>query len=354
MPTDRSCRSQVGDGRWVKVGRNMTNQQKSGAASHELELLDRYWRAANYLSVGQIYLLDNPLLREPLKPEHVKSRLLGHWGTTPGLNFIYAHLNRVIRALDLNVIYVCGPGHGGPGMVANTYLEGSYSEIYPEIARNADGLRKLFRQFSFPGGIPSHAAPETPGSIHEGGELGYALVHAYGAAFDNPNLIVACVVGVAKAYTTRVGEGPMPSEDIVVGDLLHGMGREYGATTGRERRCGWFDAVTVRQAVMVNGITDLAVTNFDGLDTLPEVKVCVAYRVGSKRFDLQPTDFDVLARCKPVYETFPGWQKPTDKIRKWKDLPLNARRYGQALAKLTGTRLRFASVGPARSQTITL
>ena len=169
-----------------------------------------------------------------------------------------------------------------------------------------------------------------------------------------PPTMIDRVVGVAKAYTTRVGEGPMPSEDTVVGDLLHGMGREYGATTGRERRCGWFDAVTVRQAVMVNGITDLAVTNFDGLDTLPEVKVCVAYRVGSKRFDLQPTDLDVLARCKPVYETFPGWQKPTDKIRKWKDLPLNARRYGQALAKLTGTRLRFASVGPARSQTITL
>ena len=169
-----------------------------------------------------------------------------------------------------------------------------------------------------------------------------------------PPTMIDRVVGVAKAYTTRVGEGPMPSEDNVVGDLLHGMGREYGATTGRERRCGWFDAVTVRQAVMVNGITDLAVTNFDGLDTLPEVKVCVAYQVGNKRFDLQPTDLDVLARCKPVYETFPGWQKSTDKIRKWKDLPLNARRYGQALAKLTGTRLRFASVGPARSQTITL
>ncbi len=149
------------------------------ARAGDLDLLDRYWRAANYLSVGQIYLLDNPLLREPLQPEHIKPRLLGHWGTTPGLNFIYAHLNRAIRASDLNVIYICGPGHGGPGMVANTYLEGSYSEIYPEITRDADGVRKLFRQFSFPGGIPSHAAPETPGSIHEGGELGYALVHAY-------------------------------------------------------------------------------------------------------------------------------------------------------------------------------
>jgi xylulose-5-phosphate/fructose-6-phosphate phosphoketolase len=171
------------------------------ATSDDLERLDRYWRAANYLSVGQIYLLDNPLLKQPLRPEHIKPRLLGHWGTTPGLNFIYAHLNRVIRAADLDVIYICGPGHGGPGMVANTYLEGTYSEIYPEVTRDADGLRKLFRQFSFPGGIPSHAAPETPGSIHEGGELGYALVHAYGAAFDNPDLIAACVVGDGEAET---------------------------------------------------------------------------------------------------------------------------------------------------------
>ncbi|WP_315718810.1 MULTISPECIES: phosphoketolase family protein [unclassified Bradyrhizobium] len=193
----------------------------------DLDLLDRYWRAANYLSVGQIYLLDNPLLREPLKPEHIKPRLLGHWGTTPGLNFIYAHLNRAIAAQDLNVIYVCGPGHGGPGVVANTYLEGSYSEIYPDITRDADGLRKLFRQFSFPGGIPSHAAPETPGSIHEGGELGYALVHAYGAAFDNPDLIVACVIGDGEAET-----GPLaaswhsnkflnPAHDGAVLPILH-------------------------------------------------------------------------------------------------------------------------------------
>jgi xylulose-5-phosphate/fructose-6-phosphate phosphoketolase len=167
----------------------------------ELELLDRYWRAANYLSVGQIYLLDNPLLREPLQLEHIKPRLLGHWGTTPGLNFIYAHVNRLIRARDLNVIYVAGPGHGGPGLVANTYLEGTYSEVYPHIGRDAEGLRRLFRQFSFPGGIPSHVAPETPGSIHEGGELGYALVHAYGAAFDNPDLLVCCVIGDGEAET---------------------------------------------------------------------------------------------------------------------------------------------------------
>jgi xylulose-5-phosphate/fructose-6-phosphate phosphoketolase len=145
-----------------------------------LRLLNAYWRAANYLSVGQIYLMDNPLLREPLRMEHVKPRLLGHWGTTPGLNLVYAHLNRVIRQRDLSMLYVCGPGHGGPGMVANTYLEGSYSELYPDVSEDAEGMRRLFRQFSFPGGIPSHAAPETPGSIHEGGELGYALTHAFG------------------------------------------------------------------------------------------------------------------------------------------------------------------------------
>ncbi|MGO7177097.1 phosphoketolase family protein [Rhizobium ruizarguesonis] len=193
----------------------------------ELTLIDRYWRAANYLSVGQIYLLANPRLREPLQPEHIKPRLLGHWGTTPGLNFIYAHLNRLIRARDLDIIYMCGPGHGGPGMVANTYLEGVYSEIYPDISEDAEGMRKLFRQFSFPGGIPSHAAPETPGSIHEGGELGYALVHAYGAAFDNPDLIVACVIGDGEAET-----GPLaaswhsnkflnPARDGAVLPILH-------------------------------------------------------------------------------------------------------------------------------------
>lgn len=174
--------------------------------AHELTLLDRYWRAANYLSVGQIYLMDNPLLREPLKPEHIKPRLLGHWGTTPGLNFIYAHLNRIIRQRDLNLIYVCGPGHGGPGMVANTWLEGSYSEIYPHIRQDADGMQKLFKQFSFPGGIPSHAAPETPGSINEGGELGYSLSHAFGAVFDNPDLIAPCIIGDGEAET-----GPLAS-----------------------------------------------------------------------------------------------------------------------------------------------
>src|SRR5687768_234631 len=167
----------------------------------ELGLLDAYWRAANYLSVGQIYLLDNPLLREPLEPAHIKPRLLGHFGTVPGLNLVYAHLNRAIRARDLDAIFVTGPGHGGPANVANAYLEGTYSELYPNAARDEDGLRELFRQFSFPGGIPSHAAPETPGSIHEGGELGYALAHAFGAAFDNPDLLVACVVGDGEAET---------------------------------------------------------------------------------------------------------------------------------------------------------
>lgn len=167
----------------------------------EVQRMDAYWRAANYLSVGQIYLHDNPLLKKPLTLEHIKSRLLGHWGTTPGLNFLYVHLNRMINKHDLNMIYIAGPGHGGPGLVANTYLEGTYSEVYPNISQDAEGMKKLFKQFSFPGGIPSHVAPETPGSIHEGGELGYALSHAFGAAFDNPDLIVACVVGDGEAET---------------------------------------------------------------------------------------------------------------------------------------------------------
>ncbi|PTA91868.1 MULTISPECIES: phosphoketolase [Kosakonia] len=178
----------------------------SSLSDHDIQLIDRYWRAANYLSVGQIYLMDNPLLRESLKPEHIKPRLLGHWGTTPGLNFIYAHLNRVICQRNLDMIYICGPGHGGPGMVANTWLEGFYSEIYPQVSQDAQGMKKLFRQFSFPGGIPSHAAPETPGSINEGGELGYSLAHAFGAVFDNPSLIAACVIGDGEAET-----GPLAS-----------------------------------------------------------------------------------------------------------------------------------------------
>jgi xylulose-5-phosphate/fructose-6-phosphate phosphoketolase len=178
-----------------------TAERPTGLGRDELARLDAYWRAANYLSVGQIYLLDNPLLREPLRPEHIKPRLLGHFGTVPGLNIVYAHLNRLIRERDLDAIFIAGPGHGGPSLVANAYLEGTYSEVYPAISRDHDGMRHLFRQFSFPGGIPSHVAPETPGSIHEGGELGYALSHAYGAAFDNPDLLVACVIGDGEAET---------------------------------------------------------------------------------------------------------------------------------------------------------
>src|SRR6476620_8775102 len=192
-----------------------------------LDKIDAYWRAANYLSVGQIYLRDNPLLRRPLKLEHVKNMLLGHWGTTPGQNFIYAHLNRVILKYDLDMIYISGPGHGGPALVANTYLEGSYGEIYPQITSDELGLQKLFKQFSFPGGIPSHVSPECPGSIHEGGELGYSLSHAFGAVFDNPDLVVACVIGDGEAET-----GPLatawhsnkfldPSTDGAVLPILH-------------------------------------------------------------------------------------------------------------------------------------
>ena len=174
-------------------------KKKPVLAKEELEKIIDYWNASNYLSVGQIYLLSNPLLKEPLKLEHIKPRLLGHWGTTPGLNFIYVHMNRLIKKYDLDMIYITGPGHGGPGLVAHTYLEGTYSEVYPDISEDEEGMRKLFKQFSFPGGIPSHVAPETPGSIHEGGELGYALLHAYGAVFDNPDLIACCVVGDGEA-----------------------------------------------------------------------------------------------------------------------------------------------------------
>ena len=204
-----------------------TAKENTPLSTKELDQIDAYWRAANYLSIGQIYLLDNPLLQQPLKLEHIKPRLLGHWGTTPGLNLIYVHLNRLIKARDLNIMYITGPGHGAPGIVANTYLEGTYTELYPNITQDREGMKKLFRQFSFPGGIPSHTAPETPGSIHEGGELGYSLSHAYGAAFDNPDLIVTCVVGDGEAET-----GPMatawhgnkflnPATDGAVLPILH-------------------------------------------------------------------------------------------------------------------------------------
>ena len=202
-----------------------------------LRKIDAYWRAANYLSVGQIYLYDNPLLKIPLTRRHIKPRLLGHWGTTPGLNFIYAHLNRLIRVNDLNTIYITGPGHGGPGLVANAYLEGTYSEVYPDVSRDEAGMKRLFKQFSFPGGIPSHVAPETPGSIHEGGELGYALVHAFGAVFDNPELLAACVIGDGEAET-----GPLaaswhsnkflnPARDGAVLPILHLNGYKIAGPT---------------------------------------------------------------------------------------------------------------------------
>ena len=211
----------------MKATKTSPNQPSKTLSQDQVRLMNAYWRAANYLSVGQIYLLDNPLLKEQLKSAHIKRRLLGHWGTTPGLNFIYVHLNRLITEQDLNMIYIAGPGHGGPGIVANVYLEGTYSEVYPNVSQNTEGIKRLFKQFSFPGGIPSHVAPETPGSIHEGGELGYAISHAYGAAFDNPDLIVACVVGDGEAET-----GPLaaswhsnkflnPASDGVVLPILH-------------------------------------------------------------------------------------------------------------------------------------
>src|SRR5689334_9674037 len=207
------------------------------SAAKRLRLLDAWWRAANYLSVAQIYLLDNPLLRRPLALEHVKPRLLGHWGTTPGLNFVYAHANRAIVDHDLSAFFVCGPGHGGPGVVANVYLEGTYSEIYPAVSQDEPGLTRLVRQFSFPGGIPSHVAPETPGSIHEGGELGYALAHAYGAVLDSPEALAFCVVGDGEAET-----GPLatswhankfvnPRTDGAVLPILHLNGAKIAGPT---------------------------------------------------------------------------------------------------------------------------
>ena len=222
----------------VQVQDITTNAAIAGVLSaDELRLIDGYWRAANYLSVGQIYLYDNPLLREELRLEHVKPRLLGHWGTTPGLNFIYVHANRMIRKYDLNMIFIAGPGHGGPAAVANTYLEGTYSEIYPNVPQTVEGMKALFRQFSFPGGIPSHVAPETPGSIHEGGELGYALLHAYGAVFDNPDLFVCCVIGDGEAETGALAASwhsnkfLNPARDGAVIPILHLNGYKIAGPT---------------------------------------------------------------------------------------------------------------------------
>ncbi|HYX25147.1 MAG TPA: phosphoketolase, partial [Thermoanaerobaculia bacterium] len=215
----------------------MPNPDEGPLSPDLLRRMDAWWRAANYLSVGQIYLFNNPLLKKPLALSDVKPRLLGHWGTTPGLNFLWVHLNRVIKEHDLDMFYVTGPGHGGPAVVANAYLEGTYSELYPNVSQDEEGMKHLFKQFSFPGGIPSHAAPETPGSIHEGGELGYALSHAYGAAFDNPDLIVACVIGDGEAET-----GPLatswhsnkflnPVRDGAVLPILHLNGYKIAGPT---------------------------------------------------------------------------------------------------------------------------
>src|SRR3989442_1292407 len=210
---------------------------EKGLSDKELALIDAYWRAANYLSVGQIYLYDNPLLKKPLTKEHIKPRLLGHWGTTPGLNFIYVHLNRLIKKHDLNMLYLTGPGHGGPGLVANAYLEGTYSEVYPNISQDEAGMKRLFTQFSFPGGIPSHVAPETPGSIHEGGELGYALSHAYGAAFDNPDLIVAAVVGGGEAASVAYARAPhAQGMDLPEGDRRQADGGLLAFPSGAHGR----------------------------------------------------------------------------------------------------------------------
>jgi xylulose-5-phosphate/fructose-6-phosphate phosphoketolase len=245
-------------------------KSKGPLSAKELDTINAYWRAANYLSVGQIYLLDNPLLRRPLTLDDVKPRLLGHWGTTPGLNFIYAHMNRVIKARDLNAIYIAGPGHGGPGVLANVYLEGTYSEFYPAITQDEDGMRKLFRQFSFPGGVPSHVAPETPGSIHEGGELGYSLVHAYGAAFDNPDLLVCAVVGDGEAET-----GPLagswhsnkfanPERDGTVLPILHLNGYKIANPTVLAR----IPQAELEQLMRGYGYEPFTVVSEEGADPL--------------------------------------------------------------------------------------
>ncbi len=284
----------------------------------DLRRIDAYWRAANYLSVGQIYLLDNPLLREPLKAEHVKPRLLGHWGTTPGLNFLYAHLNRVVRANDLNAIFVCGPGHGGPAVVANVYLEGTYSEYYPHVSRDEAGMRLLFRQFSFPGGIPSHVAPETPGSIHEGGELGYALSHAYGAVFDNPDLLAACVVGDGEAET-----GPLatswhsnkflnPAADGAVLPILHLNGYKIANPTVLAR----VPTAELGQLFRGYGYEPFFVEGSDPAEVHPQLAAtldrCVT-RIREIQADARSTGF----RARPVwpmivFRTPKGWTCPKE------------------------------------------
>ncbi|MGI6856853.1 phosphoketolase family protein [Mesorhizobium sp. 1B3] len=284
----------------------------------ELKNIDAYWRAANYLTVGQIYLLENALLREPLRLEHVKPRLLGHWGTSPGLNFIYAHLNRVIRKQGANVIYVCGPGHGGPAMVANTWLEGTYSELNPEVSLDEAGMRKLFRQFSFPGGIPSHVAPEVPGSIHEGGELGYALSHAFGAAFDNPGLVVACVVGDGEAET-----GPLatawnstkflnPERDGAVLPILHLNGYKIANPTLLAR----IPENELRALFVGYGYTPLFVEGDDPA-AMHERMATVLDEAMQQIRDIQETarnSGDIARPCWPmiVFRSPKGWTGPKE------------------------------------------
>ncbi|HSB63564.1 MAG TPA: phosphoketolase family protein, partial [Thermoanaerobaculia bacterium] len=304
-----------------------------------LSRMDAYWRAANYLSVGQIYLLDNPLLRSPLVLDHVKPRLLGHWGTTPGLNFVYAHLNRAIVERDVSVLYVTGPGHGGPGLVANTYLEGTYSEVYPHVSEDEEGIRRLFKQFSFPGGVPSHVAPETPGSIHEGGELGYSLSHAFGAAFDNPGLLVACVVGDGEAET-----GPLatswhsnkflnPAHDGAVLPVLHLNGYKIasasllariprGELADLLRGCGW-DPLFVEGSDPPTMHRLMADTLDRALDVIRDVQTRAR---ASRKAERPRWPMIVLASPKgwtgpktvdgkPVEGTWRAHQVPLDKIR---------------------------------------
>ncbi len=301
----------------------------SGTGSLTRDLLDRihaYWRAANYLSVGQIYLYDNPLLKVPLKREHIKPRLLGHWGTTPGLNFIYAHLNRVIIEHDLNVIFICGPGHGGPGMVANTYLEGTYSEFYPRVSEDEEGMKMLFKQFSFPGGIPSHAAPETPGSIHEGGELGYSLSHAFGAVFDNPDLIAACVVGDGEAET-----GPLatawhsnkflnPATDGAVLPILHLNGYKIANPTvlariSRDELENLFIGYGY-QPIVVEG-SDPKIMHRKMAETLDTVIAGIKLIQNEYRSGMQATPRDAGPMMRPrwpmiILRTPKGWTGPKE------------------------------------------
>ena len=296
----------------------MNTNDSAPLSEEQLRKTDAYWRAANYLSVGQIYLLDNPLLKEPLQVSHLKPRLLGHWGTTPGLNFVYVHMNRIIKQRDLNMLFVTGPGHGGPALVANTYLEGSYSELYSNISQDEGGLRQLFKQFSFPGGIPSHAAPETPGSIHEGGELGYALSHAYGAAFDNPDLIVSCVIGDGEAET-----GPLatswhsnkylnPVRDGAVLPILHLNGYKIAGPTVLAR----IPREELEQLLRGYGYTPYFVEGSDP-ESMHQLMAATLDKVFAEIHEIQQEARQNGFRSRPawpmiVLRTPKGWTGPDD------------------------------------------